>query len=29
MTIIYPVPELFPDGTARFIQIMIICHALA
>jgi len=29
MTIIYPVPEMFPDPRARFIQIMNTCHALA
>jgi glycosyltransferase involved in cell wall biosynthesis len=27
--IIYPVPELFPDNRARFIQIINTCHALA
>jgi glycosyltransferase involved in cell wall biosynthesis len=29
MTIIYPVPELFPDQRARFIQIINTCYALA
>lgn len=29
MTIIYPVPEIFPDNRARFIQIVNTCHALA
>jgi glycosyltransferase involved in cell wall biosynthesis len=29
MTIIYPVPEIFPDPRARFIQIMNTCNALA
>ncbi len=29
MTIIYPVPELFPDHRARFLQIVNTCHAMA
>jgi glycosyltransferase involved in cell wall biosynthesis len=29
MIIIYPVPEIFPDHRARFIQIIKTCHALA
>jgi glycosyltransferase involved in cell wall biosynthesis len=29
MTVIYPVPEMFPDPRARFIQIVNTCYALA
>lgn len=29
MRIIYPVPEIFPDPRARFIQIVLTCNALA
>jgi glycosyltransferase involved in cell wall biosynthesis len=29
MTVLYPVPELLPGKSARFIQIMNTCHALA